>query len=114
MGTHPIFESDFDCLTDMQRNSDSRSSTKSRSMMMSIPTLGDSVNFTAEKSVDKNEPPPRAIKIQGQANLKIDFDIDVGLLMTSIPSRDAVDEEQIVWDWEQQFSQLTAEFLTKK
>ena len=111
----------------MQRNSDSRSSTKSRSMMMSIPTLGDSVNFTAEKSgkllaalliitsnlVDKNEPPPRAIKIQGQANLKIDFDIDVGLLMTSIPSRDAVDEEQITWDWEQQFSQLTAEFLSR-
>ena len=63
--------------------------------------------------MDKNEPPPRAIKIQGQANLKIDFDIDVGLLMTSIPSRDAVDEEQIVWDWEQQFSQLTAEFLSR-
>ena len=69
-------------------------------------------------SVDKNEPPPRPIKVSGQSNLKIDFDIDIGLLMTSIPSREAVDEEmQTVWDWEQQFSQLTAEFAvteTKK
>merc|ERR1711892_340922 len=109
MGTHPIFESDFDCLTGkMQRNSSERSSTKSRTnaMMASIPTLGDSVNFSVDKKVGKNEPPPRAIKVKNQTNLKIDFDVDIGLLMTAIPPVDAVDEEAIVWDWEQQFSQL--------
>merc|ERR1712168_161546 len=112
MGTHPIFESDFDCLTVMQRNSTERSSTKSQrmnAMMASIPTLGDSINFSGETKVDKNEPPPRPIKVTNQTNLKIDFDIDIGLLMTSIPPVDAVDEEALVWDWEQQFSQLMAD-----
>ena len=56
------------------------------------------------------------VKIQAEMKnyLKIDFDVDLGLLMHSIPNRDEVDEDNSIWDWEQQFSQLTAEFITSK
>ena len=57
------------------------------------------------------------MKIQSEVkdSLKIDFDIDLGLLMTSIPKKEDVDEDVTkAWDWDQQFSQLNAEFVTGK
>merc|ERR1711935_795148 len=40
MGTHPIFESDFDCLTDQTNDNSRRSYTRP-----SDPVLGDCANF---------------------------------------------------------------------
>ena len=57
------------------------------------------------------------MKIQSEVkdSLKIDFDIDLGLLMTTIPKKEDVDEDLTkAWDWDQQFSQLNAEFVTGK
>ena len=70
----------------------------------------------SEDEKTSNKPAPRDIKIQSKLknSLKIDFDIDLGLLMNSIPNRDDIDEDTVAWDWEQQFSQLAAEFITSK
>ena len=69
-----------------------------------------------EDEKTSNKPAPRDIKIQSKLknSLKIDFDVDLGLLMNSIPNRDDIDEDTVAWDWEQQFSQLAAEFTTSK
>jgi len=83
-----------------------------------IPTLGDSVAFTtSDEGQAAKEKPPRQVKIQSEVkdSLKIDFDIDLGLLMTTIPKKEDVDEDLTkAWDWDQQFSQLNAEFVTGK
>ena len=106
-----------------------------------IPTLGDSVAFTTSGKTKTGfrlrwfsaylphnmillddgpatkEKPPRQVKIQSEVkdSLKIDFDIDLGLLMTSIAKKEDVDEDVTkAWDWDQQFSQLNAEFVTGK
>ena len=70
----------------------------------------------SEDEKTSNKPAPRDIKIQSKLknSLKIDFDVDLGLLMNSIPNRDDIDEDTVAWDWEQQFSQLAAEFITSK
>ena len=47
-------------------------------------------------------------------SLRIDFDVDLGLLMHLIPNRDDIDEDTVAWDWEQQFSQLAAESIITK
>ena len=72
--------------------------------------------FQDEASATK-EKPPRQVKIQSDVkdSLKIGFDIDLGLLLTSIPKKEDVDEDVTkAWDWDQQFSQLNAEFVTGK
>ena len=74
------------------------------------------LNFLDDGPATK-EKPPRQVKIQSEVkdSLKIDFDIDLGLLMTSIPKKEDVDEDVTkAWDWDQQFSQLNAEFVTGK
>ena len=70
----------------------------------------------SEDEKTSNKPAPRDIKIQSKLknSLKLDFDVDLGLLMNSIPNRDDIDEDTVAWDWEQQFSQLAAEFITAK
>ena len=39
------------------------------------------------------KPPPREVKIQSNVknSLKIDFDIDIGLLMHAVPNRDQIE-----------------------
>merc|ERR1711917_107296 len=108
MGLIP-FLSPFRLSNRMDRNATTRRSFSDSfsDMMSSIPTLGDSITFTASKDEKtSNKPAPRDIKIQSKLKNSLKIDFDVGLLMNSIPNRDDIDEDIVAWDWEQQFSQL--------
>jgi len=80
-------------------------------------TYGSFIWYLLDEGQAAKEKPPRQVKIQSEVkdSLKIDFDIDLGLLMTTIPKKEDVDEDLTkAWDWDQQFSQLNAEFVTGK
>merc|ERR1712227_478111 len=107
MGTHPIFESDFDCLTVLEMTDRRESNAKSK--MMSIPTLSDSV-VLASSVPEFFSPPARNYQVTSASsgNVEIDLDFDLGLLTKDIPPPELFREENDVWDWEQEFSKLSS------
>lgn len=101
--------------------------------IQSIPTLNDSVVLASCKLLILNysqiwfiyillavpeffTPPTREIQIRSDMKniLEIDFDIDLGLLTRNIPPKELFKEDNDVWDWEQEFSQLNADFTSNK
>ena len=59
--------------------------------------------------------PPRPIKIHDEMKevLEIEFDIDLGLLTRMIPSKELFNEIDDMWNWEEEFSKLSADFTTQ-
>ena len=73
-----------------------------------------SLNFNSLAVPEFFTPPSREIQIRSDLKntLEIDFDIDLGLLTRNIPAKELFTEENDVWDWEQEFSQLNADFTS--
>jgi len=98
MGTHPIFESDFDCLTDMSRF---------------IPSLGSTeVNNEAKIRVPKKE---KKISKMISSRIFLDDEFDLADLRVQIPNKTLVQENaNEEWEFSQVLSQIVSELDVEK